>query len=185
MLVLGDVSGKGLPAAMTVALVVGAVRTLAEFTTSPAEMLEGLNRRLCGRLRGGFATCLALRLQPDGTGSIASAGHPSPFLNGRELDLPGALPMGIHETNYEEIALAMKPTDRLALYTDGLLEARNPQGDLYGFERLESLFAHEMNANVACDHAVTFGQEDDITVLTLTRLRAGEEATVLATASTV
>jgi hypothetical protein len=178
MVVLGDVSGKGLPAAMTVALIVGAVRTLAEFSASPADMLEGLNRRLCGRLRGGFATCVVLRLQPDGTGSIAGAGHPSPYLNGREMELPGALPLGICETTYEEVALTMKPEDRLALYTDGLLEARNDRGDLYGFKRLEDLFERNVAAEAASDAAVGFGQDDDITVLTLTRLRAGEESSV-------
>jgi hypothetical protein len=179
MVVLGDVSGKGLPAAMTVALVIGTVRTLAEFTTSPAEMLERLNRRLLGRLHGGFATCIAMRLQPDGSGAISCAGHPSPYLNGREIQLPGALPLGISETKYEEIAIRLEPADHLALYTDGLLEARNKQGDLYGFDRLQNQFERGLAANVASDEAVDFGQEDDITVLTLTRLRAGEEASVM------
>ena len=179
MVVLGDVSGKGLPAAMTVALVVGTVRTLAEFTRSPAEMLDGLNRRLRGRLHGGFATCLALRLEADGTGAIASAGHPSPYLNGRELDLQGALPLGIGEAKYEEIPLQLEPGDHLALYTDGLLEARNEKGDLYGFDRLQSLFERAAAANVASDDAVDFGQEDDITVLTLTRVGSGEDAPVI------
>ncbi len=178
MVVLGDVSGKGLPAAMTVALVVGTVRTLAEFTRSPAEMLDGLNRRLRGRLHGGFATCLALRLEADGTGAIASAGHPAPFLNGREFDLQGALPLGIGEANYDEIRLQLGPGDYLALYTDGLLEARNEKGDLYGFDRLQSLFERAAAATVASDDAVDFGQEDDITVLTLTRVGAGKEASV-------
>jgi hypothetical protein len=176
MVVLGDVSGKGLPAAMTVALVIGTVRTLADFTTSPAEMLERLNRRLLGRLHGGFATCVALRLLPDGSGAIACAGHPSPYLNGREVQLPGALPLGISETKYEEIAVRLEPADHLALYTDGLLEARNEQGDLYGFDRLQSQFELGLTANAASEQAVGFGQEDDITVLTLTRLRPGEEA---------
>jgi hypothetical protein len=178
MVVLGDVSGKGLPAAMTVALVIGTVRTLAEFTTSPAEMLERLNRRLLGRLHGGFATCVALRLQADGSGAIACAGHPSPYLNGREIQLPGALPLGISEAKYEEVAIRLEPADHLALYTDGLLEARNENGDLYGFDRLQSQFERGLAANAASDEAVDFGQEDDITVLTLTRLQAGEEPSV-------
>jgi serine phosphatase RsbU (regulator of sigma subunit) len=183
MVVLGDVSGKGLPAAMTVALVIGTVRTLAEFTTSPAEMLEGLNRRLIGRLHGGFATCIAMRLLPDGNGAIACAGHPSPYLNGREIALPGALPLGISDAKYEEISVQLKPADHLALYTDGLLEARNDKGDLYGFDRLQSQFERGLTAGVASDEAVDFGQEDDITVLTLTRLRAGEEPTAMQVAT--
>jgi Stage II sporulation protein E (SpoIIE) len=183
MVVLGDVSGKGLPAAMTVALVIGTVRTLAEFTTSPAEMLEGLNRRLMGRLHGGFATCIAMRLQPDGSGAISCAGHPSPYLNGRELSLPGALPLGIGDTKYEEISLHLKPADHLALYTDGLLEARNQKGDLYGFERLQSQFERGLTAGVALEAAVDFGQDDDITVLTLTRLQAEEKPSVMEVAA--
>ena len=183
MVVMGDVSGKGLPAAMTVALVIGTVRTLAEFTTSPAEMLEGLNRRLMGRLHGGFATCIALRLKPDGSGAISSAGHPSPYLNGRELSLPGALPLGIGETKYEEISLQLKPADHLALYTDGLLEARNEKGDLYGFERLQGQFERGLDASVALEAAVDFGQDDDITVLTLTRLQSGEEPSLMRVAT--
>ncbi len=178
LIVLGDVSGKGLPAAMTVALVVGAVRTLAEITRSPAELLEGLNRRLCGRLRGGFATCLALRLGADGSGAIACAGHPAPYLNGREIELPGALPLGIErETAYEERPLHLDPTDNLALYTDGLLEARNEAGELYGFDRMQSLFERNQTAASAEEVLAGYNQEDDITVLTLTRLKAGEEAT--------
>jgi len=66
--------------------------------------------------------------------------------------------------------------DRLSLYTDGLLEARNPTGELYGFERLKILFAAAPTASEATEAAVAFGQDDDITVLTLTRLAAGEES---------
>jgi hypothetical protein len=94
IIVLGDVSGKGLKAAMTVSLIVGAIRTLVETSTSPALILAGLNRRLNGRLHGGFATCIALRLDPDGRCTLATAGHPAPFLNRHELELPGALPIG-------------------------------------------------------------------------------------------
>jgi serine phosphatase RsbU (regulator of sigma subunit) len=186
MVVLGDVSGKGLPAAMTVALVIGTIRTLAEFTSSPAEMLQGLNRRLCGRLHGGFATCVALRIERNGSGAIACAGHPAPFLNGCELQVAGALPLGIGETSeYEEVRLHLEPADHLALYTDGLLEARNEKGDLFGFDRLQTLFEGAVGAEAATDDAVSFGQDDDITVLTLTRLRAGEEASVTQVATLV
>jgi hypothetical protein len=178
MVVLGDVSGKGLPAAMTVALIVGTIRTLAEFTSSPAELLEHLNRRLSGRLHGGFATCIALRLEPDGSGAMASAGHPAPFLNGHEMAMTGALPLGIEDTKYEEIPLRLDPADRLALYTDGLLEARNEHGEVYGFDRLGDLFKQPVSAASASDDGVRFGQDDDMTVLTLTRLHAGQEATV-------
>jgi len=95
MILLGDVSGKGLRAAMTVSLIVGATRTLAKFAPNPAELLSELNTRLFGRMQFGFTTCLAMRLSPDGRCTIASAGHPAPFLNQHELDLPGALPLGV------------------------------------------------------------------------------------------
>jgi serine phosphatase RsbU (regulator of sigma subunit) len=170
LIVLGDVSGKGLRAAMAVSLIVGAVRALAEATSSPAEILAGLSRRLHGRLQGGFTTCIVLRLDPHGACTIACAGHPSPLLNGREIDLPGALPLGIDPSiAYQEVQLQIEPDDRFALYTDGLLEARAPTGEIFSFERLQSLFASHADAARATAEAVAFGQEDDITVLTLTR----------------
>jgi serine phosphatase RsbU (regulator of sigma subunit) len=171
LMVLGDVSGKGLRAAMAVSLIVGAVRTLAETTSRPAEILAGLSRRLHGRLQGGFSTCLALRLDSDGACTLASAGHPAPYFNDKEIDLPGALPLGIDpETAYEEVLMQFHPGDRCALYTDGLLEARAPSGEIFSFERLQALFAAAVNAAQASEAAVAFGQEDDITVVTLTRL---------------
>lgn len=170
MIVLGDVSGKGLRAAMAVSLIVGAVRTLAESTCSPAQILAGLSRRLHGRLQGGFTTCLAMRLDPRGTCILASAGHPPPYLDNREIALAGALPLGIDpSTPYEEIALHIPPGSRCTLYTDGLLEARTKSGEIFSFERLETLLAMTRDAAAASAAAVEFGQEDDITVLTLTR----------------
>ncbi|UWZ83213.1 PP2C family protein-serine/threonine phosphatase [Occallatibacter riparius] len=170
LIVLGDVSGKGLRAAMAVSMIVGAVRTLAEISASPAEILAGLSRRLYGRLQGGFTTCLALRLDGDGRCTIASAGHPSPYIKGQEIDLPGALPLGIDpSTSYEEVTIRLHPGDRCSLYTDGLLEARSPSGEIFSFERLNELFASDADAVKASEAAVAFGQEDDITVLTLTR----------------
>ena len=170
LVVLGDVSGKGLKAAMAVSLIVGVVRALAEDYPEPARLLAEVNRRLCGRLQGGFATCIALRLYPDRRCGLSTAGHPSPVLNDREIDLPGALPLGLMvAATYDETAIQLRDGDQLALYTDGLLEARAPSGELYGFERLKELFAARPTAEVAADAAVAFGQDDDITVLTLTR----------------
>ena len=178
LVILGDVSGKGLKAAMAVSLIVGAARMVVDFTSSPAEILAGLNRRLCGRLQGGFATCIAMRLDRDGNCAISSAGHPAPFLNKHEMNLPGALPLGIQaNTTYEETMVRVGVGDHFALYTDGLLEARSESGELYSFARLETLFAGKPNAAEATLAAVNFGQDDDITVLTLTRLAVGEEST--------
>ena len=174
LVVLGDVSGKGLKAAMAVSMIVGSIRALAEATSNPAEILAGLNRRLYGRLQGGFATCVALRLDRDGGCAIATAGHPSPFLNGREISLPGALPLGVATaTAYEESTFNLQAKDHFVLYTDGLLEARKPSGELFGFGRLEKLFATRPDADAATDAAVAFGQDDDITVLTFSRLEVG------------
>ena len=172
LVVLGDVSGKGLRAAMAVSMIVGILRVVVEHADSPKEILAGLNRRLHGRLQGGFATCVVLRLGRDGKCAIASAGHPAPWLNGSELELAGALPLGISpEVSYAEIELSLAPGDYLSIYTDGLLEARNTGGEIYGFERLGSLFARKPGAAEAAETAVGFGQEDDITVLTLTHLK--------------
>ena len=177
LVILGDVSGKGLRAAMAVSMIVGALRTLAETTSSPAEILSGLNRRLSGRLQGGFATAIALRLDRDGSCTLACAGHPAPFVNDQEMTFPGALPLGLTPTAvFEETRLKLSERDQLALYTDGLLEARSHSGELYSFDRLKILFASNPTAEQAAQAAVNFGQDDDITVLTLTRLAEGAGA---------
>ena len=178
LLVLGDVSGKGLKAAMTVSLIVGTIRTVADTVDDPAQVLSILNRRLHGRLKDGFVTCVALRLTAEGEGILANAGHPAPFLNREELSLPGALPLGLDlNAEYENVRFHLAVGDRLTLYTDGLLEARNTAGDLFSFERLRALIATQPDAKQATDAAVAFGQDDDITVLTLTRLAPGVAST--------
>jgi serine phosphatase RsbU (regulator of sigma subunit) len=102
---------------------------------------------------------------------LASAGHPAPYFNDKEIDLPGALPLGIDPAiAYEEATVHFHPGDRCALYTDGLLEARAPSGEIFSFERLQTLFASGADAAQASEAAVAFGQDDDITVVTLTRL---------------
>jgi serine phosphatase RsbU (regulator of sigma subunit) len=175
---LGDVSGKGLKAAMNVSMIVGVLRALSDTTSRPGEILAGLNRCLCGRMQGGFTTALVLRLDTDGTVSIANAGHLPPFLNKHEVELGGSLPLGLlNFAVYDELTLQLKPGDQLTLFTDGLLEARAASGELYGFDRMNALLASRPTAQQATEAAVAFGQEDDITVLTLTRLEAGEEST--------
>jgi serine phosphatase RsbU (regulator of sigma subunit) len=183
LIVIGDVSGKGLKAAMSVSLIVGSLRALARFTPRPADLLTELNRRLSGRMQGGFATCLALLLGPDGQSVVASAGHLAPFLNLRELTLPGSLPLGIvADTAYEEMELDLRDNDHMVLYTDGLLEARAADGEIFSFGRLNRLFAGRPNAAEATEAGVAFGQDDDITVLTITRVTREEECTTRLTA---
>jgi serine phosphatase RsbU (regulator of sigma subunit) len=168
LLVLGDVSGKGLPAAMQVAVLIGSIRTLAQITSDPSEILKEMNSRLLGRTGGGFSTCLALRLNSDGSGTLASAGHPGPFLDGREVEVPGALPLGIapYQT-YDSCELQLLPGSRIAFYSDGVLEAQNADGELLGFERVRDL--SRLGAKEIADAASAFGQEDDITVVVIER----------------
>lgn len=173
LVVVGDVSGKGLKAAMNVSLIIGTIRAIADTPVAPAALLERLDRRLHGRLQDGFATCLAARLTPEGECTIANAGHLSPFVNDREIDVPGSLPLGlVPAVEYEEITLQLAASDSLIFYTDGLLEARAPSGELYGFDRVRTLMATHPDAQAALNAAVRFGQDDDITVLSITRLAA-------------
>jgi hypothetical protein len=184
MLVIGDVSGKGLPAAMAVALIVGALRSTVEITDDPAEVLAALNRRLHGRLRGGFATCLVMRLDPRGKCLIANGGHLPPYLNGREVPLLPALPLGLVEDGeFGSTELQMAAGDRLTLYTDGLLEARNSAGELFGFERIGDFLARPRDAQEIAEAAQQFGQEDDITVISLTVIPVLEPAGLFSAAS--
>ncbi|MGA8089113.1 MAG: SpoIIE family protein phosphatase [Terracidiphilus sp.] len=79
LIVIGDVSGKGMPAAMTVSLLVGTVRTLAHYTQSPGEILTAMNHRMLMRSAGGFTTCLVVRVDGDGKLTAANAGHLAPY----------------------------------------------------------------------------------------------------------
>lgn len=168
--VIGDVSGKGTPAAMTVSLLVGALRTLARSTQSPGEILAVLNERMIGRSQGGFTTCLVLRADADGTLTVANAGHLAPYLDGRELEMNSALPLGLAEESYPETTFHLDKDQMLTLVTDGILEARNKTGELFGFERLAEIA--KGTAAYIVERAQEFGQGDDITVLTITRLAA-------------
>ena len=166
--VIGDVSGKGLGAALAVALIVGALRATVETTTGPAEILAALNRRLYGRLQRGFATCLVLRLNPGGDCVAANAGHLAPYLDGHEMELEGGLPLGLStDVAYTESRFRLAAGARLTLMTDGVVEARSKDGQLFGFERTMAISSR--GAEEIADAAQEFGQEDDITVLTLTR----------------
>lgn len=168
LIVVGDVAGKGLPAAMLVSVLVGAIRGVAEFTKDPAELLSNLNERLVGRGGSGFSTALIARIGADGEVTVANAGHLSPYLDGREVELPGALPLGVaSSTLYETTEFHLDPGSRLTFYSDGVIEAQRPDGELFGFER-----AREISMKSAAEIVETakrFGQEDDITVVTVMR----------------
>jgi hypothetical protein len=171
LVIIGDVSGKGLRAAMLVSLIVGSVRTLAKFTRDPVEILRGINEGLCGRLKSQFATCLALHIAPDGKTTIANAGHLPPFLNGGELPLAGSIPLGIVEgAPIEQSTLILETGDRLILLTDGIVEAQNKQRELFGFGRLGALALQDCSSVEIAATAQAFGQDDDITVLRIQRI---------------
>ncbi len=185
VIVVGDVSGKGLKAAMTVSLIVGTLRTLTDYTLRPAEILQGLNRRLVGRIEGGFVTCLVLHLGANGDTTVANAGHLAPFRDGRELPVSGSLPLGLSSgVVYDELSFRLQENETLTLYTDGIIEARNAKGELFGFERLATMLATRPEVGKIVDAAEVFGQEDDITALSITRHSAAEPkaATVSLTA---
>lgn len=170
LLVIGDVSGKGLRAAMIVSMIVGMLSTVTGSSEEPAEILGELNRRLCGRIHDGFATCLAVRLEEKGRYAVANAGHLSPYRNGVEVQLPGSLPLGLSkDTPYEQAQLQMAVGDRLVLLTDGIVEARNEQGELLGFARVEAMLAAGNTAQQVVETAQQHGQNDDITALRVLR----------------
>jgi hypothetical protein len=168
LLVLGDVAGKGLPAAMMVSVLVGAIRGIAEYTTDPSDLLANLNDRLIGRTQGSFSTALAAHIAADGQVTIANAGHLSPYLDGREVELTGALPLGIQpRARYASSQFHLDAGRRLTFYSDGVVEARNQKGELFGFDRGKAISTQSAAAIV--EAAKQFGQEDDITVVAIVR----------------
>jgi serine phosphatase RsbU (regulator of sigma subunit) len=163
---VGDVSGKGLPAAMLVSVLIGAIRAEAPHGTDPATVLRSLNDRMFGRSRSGFTTCLAAHITAEGRFSLANAGHLAPYLNGQEINVPGSLPLGIvSQCQYESISMALAPGDRLTFVSDGVVEARSKSGELFGFDRTREI-SRESAAAIA-QAAQSFGQDDDITVVTV------------------
>jgi len=168
LLVVGDVAGKGLPAAMLVSVLVGAIRGISQYTCMPAEILCNLNERLVGKAGGGFSTATAAHISAEGTVNIANAGHLSPYLDGEEVQLPGALPLGVTaDAIYETTQFHLAPGSRLTFYSDGVVEAQNHKGELFGFERGREMSMEP--ASVIARSARSFGQQDDITVITVER----------------
>lgn len=166
VIAVGDVSGKGLKAAMTGVLAIGALRTLAFEGLDPAAILMRLNAELMRATNDGFVTCFCAVFSSCGTLRFANAGHLAPFCNGCEIELPGTLPLGIDpHAEYEDRVLSLQPADRLTLLSDGVVEAQNATGELFGFERTCQISGQ--TAQSIAEQARRFGQTDDITVLTL------------------
>jgi len=166
----GDVVGLCLErsAAMMVSLLVGKLQTLADSTSSPAEILNGLNRGLHARSRGGFTTCLILRADPDGNLTIANAGHLFPYKNGAEMSIENGLPLGLSENEtYTETYSRLDESEQLTLVTDGVVEARGKDGEIFGFARTQAI--SNLPAEAIAQTAQDFGQDDDISVIAITR----------------
>jgi hypothetical protein len=162
--IVGDVSGKGLTAAMRVAMILGALRR--ETSHDPGEVLFGLNNALIAQGQLGFTTACCIRISLSGEYILSNAGHIAPYLSGREIETPSALPLGLMlDQTYDVTRGRLNSGERLVLLSDGVPEARSQTGELYGFERLSSLT--RMSAQEIAEAAQRFGQEDDITVLTL------------------
>ncbi|MGD0891001.1 MAG: SpoIIE family protein phosphatase [Terracidiphilus sp.] len=178
LIVAGDVAGKGLQAGMLVALLVGAIRTAAGFNPDPRFVLAQLNERLLGR-NNAQATCLALRICADGSATLANAGHMPPYLNGESMPMDGALPLGMMpQTEFSVMRFRLKDSDKLVLLSDGVVEAMDENGQLFGFERVHELLHSTLSATAVADAAQDFGQEDDISVISVTRTAAVMEPTL-------
>jgi sigma-B regulation protein RsbU (phosphoserine phosphatase) len=164
LVVVGDVSGKGLKAAMTVGAIIGALRGCS--VRKPAEVLAHLNRVLHGQITG-FVTCTAALIAANGNMTLANAGNLAPYCNGQELNVESGLPLGITpDVCYSETTFQLNPNDRLTFVSDGVVEATNKRRELFGFHRTQAISTQP--ASAIAEAAKQFGQNDDITVLTLT-----------------
>ena len=166
LLAVGDVSGKGLKAAMVVSLLAGVLRN--RHSDEPAAVLAELNRAVSVGLEGGFVTAAIARCASDGRVSIASAGHPAPYLAGEEVALVAGLPLGIDpDAAYHAQSLLIPCGEQLTFLSDGVVEAENAQRELFGFDRTRDISGQ--SAQEIADAAKSWGQNDDITVVTVRR----------------
>ncbi|HTV05844.1 MAG TPA: SpoIIE family protein phosphatase [Acidobacteriaceae bacterium] len=179
LIVAGDVTGKGLKAGMLVAVLVGGIRSTVELNPDPVFLLKALNRRLTGR-GDAHATALAMRIAADGSVTLANAGHLPPYRNGKPVSVDGALPLGF-VPNFEPSVtrFQLNEGDHLVLVSDGIAEAMDANGHLFGFERIEQMLAQQHGKVSPADlasAAQSFGQQDDISVIAITRALSPKEA---------
>lgn len=184
-IIIGDVTGKGVPAALVMATTCTMLRTAAQGTSSPGEVLARVNDLLCARIPPGmFVTCFYAMLDP-GSGRLyyANAGHEWPYQRHSgcvsELQATG-MPLGMFpEMRYDEQEVSLAPGESLLLYSDGLVEAHNPRRDMFGLPHLKALIeAHAGGATLidvllgelATFTGVGWEQEDDVTLVTLQRI---------------
>ena len=165
LIVVGDVSGKGLKAAMTGTMVLGALRSLAQETNSPGKILDRLNAQLAATSDGGFVTCLCARIAADGA-AYARQRRPSRALPQRRRS-SRSIPACLSALRRTPLTLnppsTSAPGDRLTFLSDGVVEAQTPTGELFGFDRTQAISTQ--SAEAIARAAQAHGQEDDITVL--------------------
>jgi serine phosphatase RsbU (regulator of sigma subunit)/predicted ester cyclase len=186
--VLGDATGKGVPAALVVTATCSMLRAVAKAlgTSSPGEVLAQVNETLLARIPSNmFVTCFYAILEPEsGSLSYANAGHDLPYLwhGGECEDLRArGMPLGLMAgMGYEEKEKVLQKGDSALLYTDGLVEAHDPQREMFGFPRLQALVSEHGEeralGDILLEQLYSFvgegwEQEDDITLLTLRRSR--------------
>jgi steroid delta-isomerase-like uncharacterized protein len=189
-LVVEDATGKGVPAALVMSTTCGMLQLAARAldSPSPGEVLQQVNETLLARIPSNmFVTCFYAILEPkSGTLSYANAGHDLPYLwhsgECEELRARG-MPLGLMPgMNYEEKEIVLQEGDSALLYTDGLVEAHDPQREMFGFPRLQALVSEHGKEESSLEEALLeelysfvgegWEQEDDITLLTLRRLAA-------------
>jgi serine phosphatase RsbU (regulator of sigma subunit)/ketosteroid isomerase-like protein len=184
--VVGDATGKGVPAALVMSTTCGMLQLAARAldSSSPAEVLAQVNETLFARIPSNmFVTCFYAILDPNsGNLSYANAGHDLPYLwrggDAKELRARG-MPLGLMPgMSYEEKDIVLEPRDNVLLYSDGLVEAHDPKGEMVGFPRLRALVAEQGEEGSLGDLCLEklysfvgegWEQEDDITLLTLRR----------------
>ena len=183
---VGDATGKGMPAALAVSATSSMLRAVAQAfgSSSPGEVLSRVNETLVARIpQNMFVTCFYAILDPkSGSLTYANAGHDLPYLhrNGKAEELRArGMPLGLMPgMGYEEKELVLERDDSALLYSDGLVEAHDPQGEMFGFPRLRALIAeHDEEKSLEetlLEELYSFvgegwEQEDDITLLTLKR----------------
>jgi len=183
--VVGDTTGKGVPAALVMSTTCGMLQAVSRAlgSSSPGEELEQVNDTLLARIQANmFVTCFYCILEPQsGRLSYANAGHDLPYLhrNGDAEELRArGMPLGLMPgMSYEEKEIVLEAGDAALFYSDGLVEAHDPEGKMFGFPRLRALVAeHGDDERSLVDFLLEelysfvgkgWEQEDDITLLIL------------------